>query len=982
MGRRKRKIGNDGGSIVDGSLPNHSGEPQPCYDSSTCVTTRRQVHRRTSMRRSNVNTSSSITQLNTVLPNLNGLPCCAFSNIYIIVTSDDGCIGTGALSPFYCDLGDCVCVCTHCDALFWRGERIKTHFKDKQLYFHRCCENGRVSLPRFQEPPLLLKQLLDSRDFTDNIRAYNQMFSMTSYGEKIDDTINDGRSPYVFKVSGQIYHWIGSMCPQQGVPPRFLQLYIYDNDHEVENRMSHFGGQDSNRLCSSVVSQLIELLDTHKELVKLFRTARDKCRDSKVPTFCVRLFSVSSSRQHTLPTSDAIGAIVFDSGPRATTDYDVSVEPRGEVPRRINKLHPLYTLPQFPLMFFYSEPGFHLSLMLRDVPGSPAGRERKMIMNIIELNRMDYIRHKQKDIRNEYLSGLYDAIDGGTKPVQIVYGNPQFFITFTCNVKWPEIARYLQPYTLLTPSDRADVVARVFQLRVREFVAFLKRRTAFWCIQRSPLYDRVSEVSLAKPSAPCMELFACSKNFRKLYNSKTYFDADGRAHYRRRNIGIYTTRGGVKLDNSYVVPYNLLLCLTFHAHINVEFCGWTMLIKYLFKYISKGTDRVAARITRPVGNTDGQQSQVPKPIDEIQNFIDARFICPHEACWRIFNFPIHHREPAVQILGVHLENMQMLTFHACEPLKSIVQMNPTKKMTLTQWLHYNASFSAGHHLTYLDFPLEFVWYDGNKCWKQRANLKKPCIGRLTYIHPAFREAFFLRMLLCHQKGCKGFADIRTVNNIVHYTYRSACEAIGLLGDDKEWSTALEEASVSASSSDLRSLFASILATELIFVYGHGGTGKTFLWKAIITALKARGKIVLAVASSGIASLLLPSGRTTHSRFKLPLVLTDESMCNVKKNTQMENLLQKTGLIVWDEAPMINRRCFEALDRSLRDILDNNDVVFGGMSVILGGDFKQTLSIKKRGRRKIYWMPPLLAHICGKNSSSLPSQKTCGCNDLA
>ncbi|XP_071687828.1 uncharacterized protein [Rutidosis leptorrhynchoides] len=577
------------------------------------------------------------------------------------------------------------------------------------------------------------------------------------------------------------------------------------------------------------------------------------------------------------------------SSPRATTDYDVIVEPRGEVPKRLNKLHPRYMSSQFPLMFVYGEPGFHLGLMLQDVPGSPAGREIKMTMNMyysyqihdrlgvyslmlrmgrlfqkyvvtvycsIELNRMDYIRHKQNDIRNEYLSGLYDAIDRGTKPVQMLVAGQYSLLHLP-------IARYLQPYTLLTPSDRADVVARVFLLRVGEFVAFLKEEQPFG-VFRGVLYtiefqkrglqhchtllwvhspplslinqhidDYISAelpdprtdpvgyavicatmmhgpCGLAKPSAPCMELSACSKKFPKLYNSKTYFDADGCAHYRRRNTGIYTTRGGVKLDNSYVVPYNLLLCLTFHTHINVEFCGWTMLIKYLFKYISKGTDRVADRITRPVGNTDGQQSQVPKPIDEIQNFIDARFICLHEACWCIFNFPIHHREPAVQILGVHLENMQLLTFHACEPLEFIVQTNPMKKTTLTQWLHYNASFSAGHHLTYLDFPLEFVWYDGNKCWKQRANLKKPCIRRLTYIHPAFEEAFFLRMLLCHQKGCKSFADIRTVNNIVHSTYRSACEAIGLFGDDKEWSTALEEASVSASSSELRSLFANIL----------------------------------------------------------------------------------------------------------------------------------------------------------------------------
>ncbi|GKE66380.1 DNA helicase [Tanacetum coccineum] len=62
--------------------------------------------------------------------------------------------------------------------------------------------------------------------------------------------------------------------------------------------------------------------------------------------------------------------------------------------------------------------------------------------------------------------------------------------------------------------------------------------------------------------------------------------------------------------------------------------------------------------------------------------------------------------------------------------------------------------------------------------------------------------------------------------------------------------------------------------ELIFVYSHGGTGKTFLWKTIISNLRFKGKIVLAVASLGIASLLLPSGRTAHSRFKLPLELTE------------------------------------------------------------------------------------------------------------
>ncbi|XP_071704660.1 uncharacterized protein [Rutidosis leptorrhynchoides] len=120
-------------------------------------------------------------------------------------------------------------------------------------------------------------------------------------------------------------------------------------------------------------------------------------------------------------------------------------------------------------------------------------------------------------------------------------------------------------------------------------------------------------------------------------------------------------------------------------------------------------------------------------------------------------------------------------------------------------------------------------------------------------------------------------------------------------------------------------------TELVFIYGHGGTSKSFLWKAIITCLRAKGKIVLTVASFGIASLLLPSNRTAHSRFKLPIDLTDESICNINKNTQMVKLLESTDLIVWDEAPMNNKRCFEVLDRSPRDILGNKNSPFGGLT---------------------------------------------------
>ncbi|XP_071719049.1 uncharacterized protein [Rutidosis leptorrhynchoides] len=761
----------------------------------------------------------------------------------------------------YDDVGDCNCVCSFCGAMFWHDERLKT--SSSAIRFNRCCEGGRVDLPREEEPPAIIVQLLSNKIYVENIRAYNQMFSMASYGAQIDDTINNGRGPYVFKISGHVYHWIGSLCLEEGNPPRFLQLYIYDTVNEVQNRMRFFGGDNSVVLRAEIV----------------------------------RLYSVIGTRQYELPTSDAIGAIVFYSGDNTRTDYDMIIE----------------------------QPGYHPELRPRNVRGGGGRRKDKMTMNMfysyqlhdrynmfgllskcgrlfqqyvvtaycsIELNKLDYVRNNQQDIHNEYLSGLYDAINRGDHygadvgsrtilPASFtggprymyshyldalaicrVHGNPKFFITCTCNAKWPEIRRYLRKFPGLTSTDRGDIVARIFNMKVKQFVSVLKQEELFgpstavlytiefqkrglphchtllWIKPSLRSYqpqdvDRFISAELPDPvrdpngfrvvsdmmmhgpcgllnkKAPCMEESEstresfCSKKFPKPFNEQTYFDKDGYVHYQRHNLGISADKKICRLDNGYVVPYNRTLCLRFHAHNNVEWCGWSMLIKYLFKYISKGTDRVAAYIPRPIGCSTSTDIVQNSNVDEIKNFVDARFICAPEACWRIFNFLIHSRKPAVQILAVHLKDMQLVKFHSNQRLKSIVNNPVSKKTTLTEWLFYNRNSSDGRHLTYLDFPLEFVWADDHKRWKRRCNLPGS-------VYPAFGEVFYLRMLLCHQKGSTSFEDLMTVNNSVHSTYREACLAMGLLGDDKEWLTAMEEAAATATSAQLRLLFSHIL----------------------------------------------------------------------------------------------------------------------------------------------------------------------------
>ncbi|GKD34101.1 hypothetical protein Tco_1249610 [Tanacetum coccineum] len=98
-------------------------------------------------------------------------------------------------------------------------------------------------MPLTPDPPLFIQQLLRNNHFMEHIRAYNQMFAMTSFRAKVDDSVNRVRRPYVFKVSSQIYHWIGSLCLEEGHYSRFLQLYIYDTQAEVANRMAKVSGQ-------------------------------------------------------------------------------------------------------------------------------------------------------------------------------------------------------------------------------------------------------------------------------------------------------------------------------------------------------------------------------------------------------------------------------------------------------------------------------------------------------------------------------------------------------------------------------------------------------------------------------------------------------------------------------------------------------------------------------------------------------------------
>jgi lysophospholipid acyltransferase (LPLAT)-like uncharacterized protein len=135
-------------------------------------------------------------------------------------------------------------------------------------------------------------------------------------------------------------------------------------------------------------------------------------------------------------------------------------------------------------------------------------------------------------------------------------------------------------------------------------------------------------------------------------------------------------------------------------------------------------------------------------------------------------------------------------------------------------------------------------------------------------------------------------------------------------------------------------------SQVLFVDGPGGTGKTFLYKALLARVRSEGLIAIATATSGIAASILPGGRTAHSRFKIPIKIGDNSMCSFTKQSGTAELLRRASLIIWDEVAMTKRQCVET---SLQDIMEC-DLPFGGKVMVFGGDFRQVLPVVTRGTR--------------------------------
>uniref|UniRef100_A0A0R0L8V3 Helitron helicase-like domain-containing protein n=1 Tax=Glycine max TaxID=3847 RepID=A0A0R0L8V3_SOYBN len=503
----------------------------------------------------------------------------------------------------YFDLGDQLMQCSHCNANMWYDERISKHERTTNSRFSLCCGGGKVELPLLQNPPKYLYQLLydhdtsDSKNYQQNIRTYNMMLAFTSAGIKFNKSINHSRGPPTIRIQGQPCHIIGSMLPMPRKEPKFAQLYIFDTENEVQNRINAISPH--NQIQGHIVSQLSEMLDEYNVHAKNFRMARDRLQDGQVDNIKLKLIAnhEKDGRTYNVPTVPEVAALIvgdFD----ANSKRDIIIETQHGQLQRIHELHCSYLALQYPLLFPYGEDGYRPNILHSSAPDGKKRKrnhltmrewfsyklqcisnESKTLLNsrrlfqqfvvegytMVESERLSHIRNNQKKLRVDKFCSLQQSLDDGStkglnKGKRVILpstfvGSPRYIdqLYFDATYRPHKISRIfkLKYEQMLMDLTKNQMLGKVIAYEIDQIIA-----AEIPSQQDHPeLHSLVKNhmvhgpCGTSNPRSPCMKEGNCSHFYPKIFQSHTVLDADGYPVYRRRNNGHTIEKNGVIIDN-------------------------------------------------------------------------------------------------------------------------------------------------------------------------------------------------------------------------------------------------------------------------------------------------------------------------------------------------------------------------------------------------------------------------------------------------
>ncbi|PIA31356.1 hypothetical protein AQUCO_05000025v1 [Aquilegia coerulea] len=441
----------------------------------------------------------------------------------------------------------------------------------------------------------------------------------------MDNRILKGRGPTSFTIHGELCHRIGSLLPESDKSPSYSQLYIYDPQVAFDSRKKR-----NLHLDPAVLKIIQETLLQSNELCKIYKGAYDVLKaanNNGEEDNPIRLVYTSTTdpRRYNLPTSEDIAVIIPGDETVKTSKRDIILHLRNNNLERISECSPLYLSSHYVLLF-------PTDIVNND--DNPKDLGKRFILPSTHLGNP---RHMYEIYQDSMAITRYNK-------------HPDIFITVTANPKWPEIQNELKPCQ--SALDRPDLVARVFELKRKAIMDEIEKKEIFGSCSKDQVDkfvsaefpDPIKHPVLFQTIKKCM-VHECKSHYPRENVTNTRIDVDGYPIYRRRKTGKrYKVRGHL-VDNRDVVPYNPYLSERFDCHINVEICASVMAVKYIHKYIYKDHDRT----TMVVGAEN----------DEIQQYLDARYVGPVEAAWRLYGFRIHGELPSVTRLALHLKGMHL-----------------------------------------------------------------------------------------------------------------------------------------------------------------------------------------------------------------------------------------------------------------------------------------------------------------------------------